>query len=130
MNHEIIVNQIEFASPAWVFAVPCILMVLDFITGVGNAWKRHEIKSSKMREGLMKKCGEVVVLCIGELIVFSTVIPIRNQIMNFFSLYISVMELISIAENLDLLGVPLPGFIVRALHKTAEAMDDGKEGDK
>lgn len=128
MSYSQLIESIEFASPAWVFIVPCVLMVFDFITGILNAWVKHEIKSSIMRKGLVKKCGELIILCIGELIVFSTVIPIRAQIMAFLSLYISVMELISIAENLTLLGVPLPAFIVRALHTTAEAIDEGKKG--
>ena len=127
MTPEIILENIEFASPTWVVVAPLILMVLDFATGLGNAYKRHEIKSSIMRSGLMKKFGEVVILIVGELIVFATIIPARHQIMNFLSLYISIMELISIAENLDLLGVPMPGFIVKALHQTSEKMDDGKE---
>lgn len=130
MNPEIIFQNIEFASPTWVFVTPLILMLLDFATGLGNAYKRHEIKSSIMRSGLMKKFGEVVILIIGELIVYATIIPARHQIMNVLALYISVMELISIAENLDLLGVPLPRFIVRALHQTQEIIDEGKEGDK
>lgn len=126
MTAEQIFRNIEFASAAWVFVLPLILMVLDFATGILNAWKRHEIKSSKMREGLVKKFGELVILIIGELIVYATMIPGKNQIMSFLSLYICVMELISITENLDLLGVPLPAFIVKALHQTGEILDGNK----
>ena len=130
MTAEQIINQINFASPTWVFVVPCVLMVLDFATGFLNAAVKHEIKSSIMRTGLAKKAGEIVILVIGELIVYATVIPIKSEIMNFLSIYISLMELISIMENLALLGVPVPGFIVRALHQTQELSDQGKEGDK
>lgn len=130
MTAEQIINQINFASPTWVFVVPCVLMVLDFATGFLNAAVKHEIKSSIMRTGLAKKAGEIVILVIGELIVYATVIPVKTQIMNFLSIYISLMELISIMENLALLGVPVPGFIVRALHQTQELIDQGKEGDK
>ena len=128
MTAEQIINQINFASPTWVFVVPCVLMVLDFATGFLNAAVKHEIKSSIMRTGLAKKAGEIVILVIGELIVYATVIPIKSEIMNFLSIYISLMELISIMENLALLGVPVPRFIVKALHQTQEIMDEGKEG--
>ena len=124
MTAEQIINQINFASPTWVFVVPLILMALDFATGFLNAFIKHEVKSSVMRTGLAKKAGEVVILVIGELIVYATVIPVKSQIMNFLSVYISLMELISILENLALLGVPVPGFIVKALHQTQEIMDD------
>ena len=127
MNAEYIIENIDFASRTWVFVFPLILMVLDFATGILNAYKRNEIKSSKMREGLIKKFGELVILIIGELIVFGTNIPAKNEIMSFLSIYISVMELISITENLVLLGVPLPAFSVKALHVTAEALDGTEE---
>ena len=127
MTAEQLINQINFASPTWVFVVPLILMALDFATGFLNAFIEHEVKSSVMRTGLAKKAGEVVILVIGELIVYATVIPVKTQIMNFLSIYISLMELISILENLALLGVPVPRFIVKALHQTQELIDDGKE---
>lgn len=130
MTPEILVNQINFVSAAWVFVVPLVLMLLDFATGLLNAWVKHEIKSSIMRAGLVKKFGELVILIIGELIVFATNVPVKNEIMSFLSLYISLMELISIIENLALLGVPVPSFIVRALKQTESAIDgsDHKEG--
>lgn len=124
MTAEQIINQIKFASPTWVFVVPLVLMALDFATGFLNAAVKHEIKSSVMRTGLAKKAGEVVILVIGELIVYATVIPVKAQIMNFLSVYISLMELISILENLDLLGVPLPRWIVKLLHQTQELIDN------
>ena len=127
MTAEQLINQINFASPTWVFIVPLILMALDVATGFLNAFIKHEVKSSVMRTGLAKKAGEVVILVIGELIVYATVIPVKTQIMNFLSIYISLMELISILENLALLGVPVPRFIVKALHQTQELIDDGKE---
>lgn len=89
----------------------------------------HKARSQILRNAyrVSEKAGEVVILVIGELIVYATVIPVKAQIMNFLSVYISLMELISILENLALLGVPVPGFIVRALHQTQEIMDNGKE---
>lgn len=128
MNPQTLVDNITFASPTWVFVVPLVLMALDFATGFLNAAVKHEIKSSIMRTGLAKKAGEIVILVIGELIVYATIIPIKSEIMNFLSIYISLMELISIFENLALLGVPVPRFIVKALHQTQEIMDEGKEG--
>ena len=102
MTAEQLINQISFSSPTWVFVLPLILMALDFATGFLNAFIKHEVKSSVMRAGLAKKAGEVVILVIGELIVYATIIPVKAQIMNFLSVYISLMELISILENLAL----------------------------
>lgn len=120
-------GDIEFTNEIWIFMLPGILMLIDFLTGLINAWRRHEIKSSRMREGLAKKCGETLVLIIGELFVVAVKVP--SYFIKALSGYIILMELISICENLDKLGVPIPGFIERALKKTDEKIqnDSGKE---
>lgn len=120
-------GEIEFTNEFWIFMLPGILMLIDFLTGLVNAWKRHEIKSSKMREGLAKKYGESLALIIGELLVISIRVP--EYFIKAISGYIILMELISICENVDKLGVPIPGFIKRALKKTNEKIqnDSGKE---
>ena len=120
-------GEIEFTNEFWIFMLPGILMLIDFLTGLVNAWKRHEIKSSKMREGLAKKYGESLALIIGELLVISIRVP--EYFIKAISGYIILMELISICENVDKLGVPIPGFIKRALKKADEKIqnDSGKE---
>jgi phage-related holin len=45
---------------------PLILMLVDYVTGVLNAWLKKEIKSYKMRIGLAKKCGEIIAIGLGE----------------------------------------------------------------
>ena len=119
-------GEIQFTSELWLFMIPGILMLIDFITGLLNAWKRGEIKSSKMREGLIKKCGETLILIIGEM--FTIALSISSAIITAISWYIIIMELISICENFDKMGVPLPGFIKKALKTSMDKIqNDGKE---
>ena len=119
-------GDIEFSNEFWIFMLPGILMLTDFITGFIKAWKKHEIKSSKMREGLAKKYGEFVCLIIGELFVVSVKVP--SYFIKAISGYIILMELISITENLDIIGVPIPKPIKRALKVINEKIqNDGKE---
>lgn len=118
-------GDIEFTSELWIFMLPGILMLIDFITGIVNAWKKHEIKSSKMREGLAKKCGESLVLIIGELLTVSIKTP--SYFIKALSFYIIVMELISICENFDKLGVPIPRPIKRALKNANDKIQNELE---
>jgi len=124
-----LIEQFKFTSTTWTLMLPIILIAIDVLTGVINAWIKGEIKSSILRKGLGKKIGEIVVLAIGELFLIAMSLPMA--ILNGISLYIIVMELISICENLEKLGVPIPKFVKKALALTEEKInEDSKDGDE
>ena len=106
-------SDFTFKSEFWTLTLPIILMCIDFFTGFLNAWIRKSIKSCVMRQGLGKKAGECCVILIGLLITKGMSAPI--YLLGFFSFYIGLMELVSISENLDKLGVPLPKWLKKAL---------------
>ena len=97
--------KLHFTNTIWCLIVPIVLMVLDIITGYYNAWKKNEISSAKMRDGLGKKCAELCYIFVGFLFKFAFG---TGSIMYFIVLYISYMELVSLAENCDKLGFPMP----------------------
>ena len=99
-------TQIRFTDGLWALAVPCVLMAIDFATGFLNAWARREVQSAKMRTGLAKKLGEIAALLAVRLCTAGMALP--AELMTGVSLYIVMMELLSITENLALLGVPVP----------------------
>lgn len=122
-NFVSITQEIQFVSMRWIFLLPLAFMLIDFISGFLKAWKNNEIDSSKMRKGLVKKIGEVLMLVVGELLVAGTMFPYSMDILKFISVYLILMEAISIFENLALLGVPIPGFINKTLKQTAETIE-------
>lgn len=115
-------QNLKFAKDFWVVLMPSILMAIDVVTGFVNAWARSNIKSSVMRQGLARKFGELVVIGIAQLFFYGVGMP-KYAVMGI-STYIILMELISICENLDKLGVPIPKFIKKALTKAEEKIDD------
>lgn len=80
-----------------------ILMTLDVITGYYNAWKNNEVSSSRMRDGLGKKCDELCYIVLGILFNYAFVI---SAVMYFMVIYVSYMEIMSLIENCDKLGFP------------------------
>lgn len=121
-----VLSQMKFTNDFWLIALPAILMSLDVATGFINAWAKNEIKSSVMRQGLARKFGELVILGIGQLFFFGIGLP--KYCVGFVSFYIILMELISICENLDKLGVPIPKFIKKVLNNAEKKIEDlGKE---
>lgn len=105
----------EFTNRFWVLVIPTVLMAIDFLTGYLGAWIKNDVVSSRMREGLVKKVGEIFILLMGKL--FEYGMGLSTHLMNGISLYIMFMELISIMENLDKLNVPIPKFIKTSLRK-------------
>lgn len=125
-------KSFHFTNAIWVLLIPCALMGFDVLTGYLNAWIKGEIKSCRMRQGLVKKVGEITILVIGKLFEYGLSLP--PYIMNLISGYIIVMELCSITENLDKMGVPIPKFFKKRLAQVNDSvMNDElkkKEGDK
>ena len=99
-------KDLHFQNMFWLLMLPSAMMAIDVVTGLMNAWAKKDFQSTKMRSGLAKKAGELLVILIGILFTFGMGIP--EQILSCLSLYIIIMELMSIIENLDKLGVPLP----------------------
>lgn len=125
-----ILNKASFRDNYWVIIIPSVLMVLDILTGVIHAWATGHLKSYKMREGLNHKAGELCVLLIGELFTYGMQLP--AVFIHAVSSYVIFMELISIIENLDKMGVPMPKFVTSALRNAKDKIDnpsksEGKE---
>ena len=119
-----LITQFHFANGYWVIIIPLILMGIDVLTGVTNAWVKKEIKTSILRAGLGKKMGEIVILVLGEVFLFGMQLP--EGFIDAISIYIIIMELLSICENLTKLGVPIPKFVKRALAVAQENIDEDK----
>lgn len=115
-------GNFKFRNEFWCLILPIVLMAFDILTGFINAWAKREIESSKLRTGLSKKVGEIAILVIGELFSFAMRLP--AELMTFASIYIILMELVSIFENLDKLGVPIPGWVKKVVNNAQNAIED------
>lgn len=98
-----------------VLIVPTVLMLLDIITGFVNAWSKKEISSSKLRKGISHKVGEIVMIVVP--VFLTKTIELPNTITTFIVCYIIVMEIISIIENLEKLGIKTPKIITDKLEE-------------
>lgn len=99
-----ILEELHFSNNYWEILLPLVLMVADIITGYYNAWKNKEISSSKMRDGLGKKIAELCYLFVSFIIGIAFDIKVVSY---FISIYVIYMELISILENCEKLGVKM-----------------------
>ena len=114
---EELIQNIQFTNIWWAILAPIILIVLDVLTGMIIAWRNNDFKSAKMREGLSKKFGELVYVLIGILAKFA----LGTDLILYFTVgYIGLMEISSLAENCDRLGVKIPSKLKEKLNNDKE----------
>lgn len=116
------IQDITFTSRYWVILLPAILMAADIITGWLQATINETWDSTKMRKGLFRKSAEILVIVIAFAI--STAIKLPVDIPAFISIYVIVMEILSVCENLDQAGLPVPTWITRRLGKVAKDLSE------
>lgn len=114
---EELIQNIHFTSIWWAILAPMLLIIVDVLTGLVIAWRNGDFKSSVMRSGLSKKFGELVYVLVGVLTKFA----LGTELILYFTVgYICLMELSSLAENCDKLGVKMPQKLKEKLNNKEE----------
>lgn len=120
------------------FAVLCGVMIVDYVTGMAAAWKNHTLSSKRGVAGIVKKLCYPALVFVGmgvDWLLVSGMVQLgwETDPGVFFGVLVAVWlvinELISILENLKQIGIPLPGFLVRAVKhlKISGDQDEDKE---
>lgn len=113
-------DQIRYTSIAWTFILPALAAVVDILTGLIQAGVNNNYNSSVMRKGLYRKLGELV--CVVLAYVVSVAISLPVNITAAVSIYIVIMEIISVLENLSAAGVKYPMWVLKKLKKAADKL--------
>ena len=121
------INEITFTHRYWVILLPLVLMSADIVTGWIQASVNNTWESTKMRKGLFRKSGELLVIIVAYVIYVAIELPVDVPV--FISVYIIIMEIISVCENLDQAGIPMPTWITKKLKKVAEELNEGEKDD-
>lgn len=120
------INDLSYTHTYWVFLLPLIGVCADIITGWIQATVNGTWDSTKMRKGLYRKSGELLLVGLAWAIGLALTLPVN--LAAFVSGYIVIMELLSVIENLDQAGVPIPKKLVKMLKKAKDSWEgDGEE---
>ena len=115
-------KEIHFTSNVWPLLLPIILMGADVLTGWIQASINGTWDSTKMRKGLFRKSAEIVIIVLAYVVQVAIILPIN--IFAFISIYICIMEILSVIENLDQAGLPVPSWITKRLKKAMDTMTE------
>lgn len=121
-----ITEEIHYSHDYWIFLLPLVLIASDVVSGWIQATINSTWDSTKMRKGLFRKGGEMMVVVVAWIV--GLALPMDINIALFASVYIVIMEALSVLENLDLAGIPMPTWLIKRLKKTAQSMTEGEDG--
>ncbi|NLZ46669.1 MAG: phage holin family protein [Clostridiales bacterium] len=125
-------------------SIPVIILILvligDYITGMIKAWITGKINSRIGIVGIVKKLCYLLVVCcamVSDWIIQSAVhqAGIKFDIPFAFGfvviIWLIINEIISMLENLSVIGVPMPSFLMKIVKKlkitVEEKADSGEE---
>lgn len=102
MDFELIISELNFSNLIWQIITPLIFCLADIITGYIQAIINNEVDSTKMRVGLLHKSLIVLVILLSNVVRFAFNLTFISSVV---SIYIVLMELVSIMENLTKAGL-------------------------
>ena len=107
-------------------AVLVVMMIADYISGITAAYITKDLSSRKGLEGIVRKVGYMLLIGVAMTVDYLishglTAVNIKPGIQMWFALlviaWLIINEMISILENLGVLGVPIPGFLQSLVKK-------------
>ena len=126
----LVMAEFRYYAPALLLLVCCI--VLDYVTGMTRAWMKGELSSGVGIRGFVKKLCYILGVAVGfaaDLLIslltdsLGLTVDIPAVLGLTVTLMLSLNELVSVAENLGQIGVPMPAALTRALQKLGERED-------
>lgn len=116
-------------SQTWAILSACMMMVCDVLTGFLGACIRHDVSSSKMREGLGHKILVLVMIAmayvLGVGLSHISGVDVSIPSTEVVCSYVIVMELSSVLENVNRAWPEFSATgVYKAFHKIAEVNDD------
>lgn len=135
---ETFLMPVRDCFPAQVAIVALLLLILlDWVFGIGNAMMKHEFSSEKMRQGIGHKCSELGFVLVGivadAMITSGLDIGFEGPVLTTIAVYLCIMEIGSLMEifakiNPQLAESPVFKLLasVHVIHEDEEAEDADK----
>ena len=111
-----------------------ILMALDWITDLTNAWMKKELSSTRGIQGIIKKVSYFVVIAVAmvaDYLIYIAADKIGIEmpaaltaVGMLVTIWLIVNEAISVLENLAKIGTPMPAFLKKLMERLKEKTEN------
>lgn len=121
------------------FLVLIIVMIIDYVTGMAQAYVSHTLNSRIGVVGIIKKISYITAVAVGivaDYLISSALtevgidIKINYCIGMIVTIWFIINELISVLENLAEIGIPLPNFLVSIVKRLKVVVENKTDEDK
>lgn len=121
------------------FLVLIIVMIIDYVTGMAQAYVSHTLNSRIGIVGIIKKISYITAVAVGivaDYLISSALTQVGIDIkINFcigmiVTIWFIINELISVLENLAEIGIPLPNFLVSIVKRLKVVVENKTDEDK
>lgn len=113
--------------------VLAVVMLLDYATGITKAWVKGELSSKIGVIGILKKIGYLVVVAVGMIVDWVIKAGMAELHIDFkleflFAMIVIIWlilnELISILENVSVIGAPVPKWLTKIISKLKDHTEE------
>lgn len=116
-------KSLKYTSNHAMYITPIVCIFIDIITGlIKSIFVNKNFKSSIMRKGLGKKYSEVAALFTCGLL--SYLMGVDNMLLNASSMFIVLMEVLSMLENWCDMGLPVPKALSKYIRDIHHSIDN------
>ena len=119
-----VLTTLVYLIGGWDIAMQCLLVmiVLDYLTGMGKSYVSGTLNSNKGLKGIIKKLGLLVLVAVSQVV--DVLLNMSGVVRTFIIYYIVANEGLSILENLGKMGIIVPKFLVEKLEQLKEGEDN------
>lgn len=112
-----------------VIVAPLVFMLLDIVTGYAKGVAQKSVSSSVMRQGLWHKFALIILLVVAYLVSYLSTstfsFPYEVPAFQLTALYVVVMEITSILENIAIINPEIKGSkFFSVFHHTETQLDN------
>ena len=109
---DVFLSPVRDCFPAQVAIIALLLLILlDWVFGIGNAIIKHQFSSEKMRQGIGHKCSEMGFIVVGvimdAMITSGLNIGFQAPILTTIAVYLCIMEVGSLLETFAVINPQL-----------------------
>jgi toxin secretion/phage lysis holin len=116
-------KSLKYTSNHAIYIAPIVCIFIDIITGlIKSIFVNKNFKTCIMRKGLGKKYSEVAALFTCGLL--SYLMGVDNMLLNASSMFIVLMEVLSMLENWCDMGLPLPKAFIKYIRDIHHSIDN------
>lgn len=114
-----------------------VAMVLDYVSGMARAWMKNELSSKVGLRGIIKKLCYMMAVAVAVTADFVIQIATEQTSLNLGGCYFCALlvivwlilnECISILENIDEIGVPVPDFLLKLIKRLKTRAEENAGG--